>query len=49
MHEGYVNALFICESKLNDKITKIEVIISVGSKFKVYRQDRTSNSGGMIA
>ncbi len=33
MHQGYVDALFICESKLNDKITKNEV--SVGSKCKV--------------
>ncbi len=46
-HEVIVDALFICESKLSDKITKNEV--SIGSKCKVYRQDRTSNSGGMIA
>ncbi len=33
MHEGYVDALFTCESKLNYKITKNEV--SIGSKCKV--------------
>ncbi len=46
MHQGYMDALFIFESKLNDKIIKNK--ISVGSKFKIYRQDRISNSSGMI-
>ncbi len=40
-------ALFICESKLNDKMNKKDV--SAGSKCKLIRRDKTSNLGNMTA
>jgi exonuclease III len=47
LDKGFLDILCVSEAKLNDSITEKDV--DCGTKFKVYRKDRTSRSGGLVA
>jgi hypothetical protein len=45
--DGLIDVLCVSETKLNDKI--VEKDIDCSPKFKVYRKDKSSKSGGILA
>ncbi len=47
LNQGFIDVLCISETKLNDTI--VDKDINCDPKFKVYRKDKSSNSGGLIA